>query len=141
MRSGVLVTFPEVSQADLNRLSVEIYVARTFQTSDVVRQANAGLELLMNTRETTRRQLGTDNPRELAGMLRACRSDAEHDVITKKLAGVRLFPLDRRILREADLEFNQFSQILRFWRSRSGPYPVDGTNALIRLKRFAETYL
>jgi intracellular multiplication protein IcmJ len=35
---------------------------------------------------------------------------------------LRLFPLDRRIIREADLEFNQFPQILAYWRSKDGPF-------------------
>jgi intracellular multiplication protein IcmJ len=40
----------------------------------------------------------------------------------KKLEGIRLFPLDRRIIKEGDLEFNQFPQILAYWRSKDGPF-------------------
>ena len=40
----------------------------------------------------------------------------------KKLDGVRIFPLDRRIIKEAELEFNQFPQILAYWRSKAGPF-------------------
>lgn len=141
MRSGVLVTFPDIEQADLNRLAVEIYIARRSQTQDTARQASACFNLLMDTRETTREQLDTYNPEKLAEMLRDCKTDAERAVINKKLTGVRLFPLDRRIMREADLEFNQFPQLLAFWLSPSGPYPSDGLGSFTRLEQFAGTYL
>jgi intracellular multiplication protein IcmJ len=141
MRSGVLITFPDIDQANLNRLTGEIYLARISQTQDKAQQARACLDLLMNTRATTCEQLGTDKPGELAQMLRGCKTDVECAALNNKLAGVRLFSLDRRIMRESDLEFNQFPQIMAFWRSRSGPYPAGETRAYTRLEQFAETYL
>ncbi|MFA7457021.1 MAG: type IV secretion protein DotN, partial [Micavibrio sp.] len=40
----------------------------------------------------------------------------------EKLDGVRLFPLDRRNVSEGELKFNQFPQILAYWRSKDGPF-------------------
>lgn len=143
MRSGVLITFPEMKQTDLNRLATEIYVARITQGA-VADRARAALDKIINKSETTRAQLGTDNPGELARMLKDCKTKRERAVIEKKLKGVRLFPRDRRIIKEAELEFNQFPQILAYWRSKGGPFGqslVNGVWILPRLERFAETYL
>ncbi len=140
MRSGVLVTLPEIKQAELNRLAIEIYVARITQEKNP--EATKCLDFLMRTRETTRKELGTDDPRELGQNLHNCNTDAEGGVaIYEKLESVRLFPLDRRIIQEGNLEFNQFPQILAFWRSKRGPYPHKGTEPLQRLEQFIQTYL
>jgi hypothetical protein len=40
----------------------------------------------------------------------------------KRFASLRIYPADRRIVREGDLEFNQFPQILAYWRSKDGPF-------------------
>ena len=142
MRSGVLVTFPEVEQADLNRLAVEIYVARISQNQDAAQQAGACLELLMRKREATRGLLGTDTPQGLAELLHEGERGARQASFDRKLTGVRLLPLDRRIMREAQLEFNQFPQILAFWRSSYGPYPLSGGHgSFLRLEQFAKTHL
>ncbi len=46
----------------------------------------------------------------------------EYKVRMNKLKGFRILPLDRRIIKEGDLEFNQFPQILAYWRSKDGPF-------------------
>ena len=59
----------------------------------------------------------------------------------EKLKGLRLFPLDRRIIKEQDLEFNQFPQILAYWRSKDGPFggkvPSQWKNFYAELKQAA----
>ncbi len=121
MRSGVLIWLPEVKQKDLHHIVRATYVARISQgpVSDAARRA---LDVLMERRAEIRNRLGTDDPYILAAVLKDYISDKAYQVRTKKLEGIRLFPLDRRIIKEADLEFNQFPQILAYWRSKNGPF-------------------
>ncbi len=134
MRSGVLVWLPEVAQADLHWMARELYLAAlTRQAGDRARRV---LDAVMARREPLRERLGTDDPAELARRLRADGDTAADEAV---LAGTRLWPLDRRILEIDALEFNQFPQVLAYWRSPAGPYPADGGRArahqwLVRLE-------
>ncbi len=121
MRSGVLIWLPEIEQARLHDLARAIYVARISQ-GPMAEAARKALDVLMARREEARRRIQTDDPYVLSLVLKdylTTRHYAERD---EKLAGIRLFPLDRRIIKEADLEFNQFPQILAYWRSKDGPF-------------------
>lgn len=121
MRSGVLIWLPEITQTDLHHLARAVYVARISQgpVADAARQS---LDILMKRREEVRNRLGTDDPFILASVLQDYISPRAYEVRKQKLDGIRLFPLDRRIIREADMEFNQFPQILAYWRSKDGPF-------------------
>lgn len=121
MRSGVLLWLPEIEQADLHHIARAIYVARISQ-GPVADAARKSLDVLMSRREEVKKRISTDNPYILATVLRDYLSSKHYDGREKKLKGVRLFPLDRRIIKEADLEFNQFPQILAYWRSKDGPF-------------------
>ena len=121
MRSGVLIWLPEIPQADLHHIARAIYVARISQ-GPIADAARKGLDVLMARREEVRNRLGTDDPYILASVMSDYISDRAYQMRTKKLEGIRLFPLDRRIIKEADLEFNQFPQILAYWRSKDGPF-------------------
>lgn len=121
MRSGVLVWLPEIEQRDLNNISRAIYIARISQgpIADCVRKL---LDLMMERREEAIKRISTDDPFILATVLNDYLPLKAYARREDKLKGVRLFPLDRRIIKEADLEFNQFPQILAYWRSKNGPY-------------------
>jgi intracellular multiplication protein IcmJ len=121
MRSGVLIWLPELSQEDLNHLARALYVARISQ-GQMADTARKILDMLMLRREDVRRRLGSDDVFVLATVLRDYLGQRHYAERTEKLEGVRLFPLDRRIIKEADLEFNQFPQILAYWRSKDGPF-------------------
>jgi len=121
MRSGVLLWLPEIDQADLHHIARAAYVARISQ-GPMAEAARKTLDALMKRREVVRTRIGTDDPYILAMVLKDYLGDAHYGQREKKLDGVRLFPLDRRIIKEADLEFNQFPQILAFWRSKTGPF-------------------
>lgn len=121
MRSGVLIWLPEISQEDLHHLARAIYVARISQ-GPVADAARRALDMLTKRREDVRARLGTDEPGILVSVMRDYISAKAYEARDRKLDGVRLFPLDRRIIREADLEFNQFPQILAYWRSKDGPF-------------------
>ena len=121
MRSGVLVWLPEISQTALHHIVRAVYVARISQ-GPIADAARRSLDVLMHRREEVRRRLGTDDPFILATVLKDYISGKSYELRKSKLDGIRLFPLDRRIIKESDLEFNQFPQILAYWRSKDGPF-------------------
>lgn len=121
MTSGTLIWLPDISQADLHHIARAIYVGRISQgpVADAARKTH---DILMARREDAVRRLGTDNPYILSTVLRDYLGDAAYALREKKLKGIRLLPLDRRLIKEAELEFNQFPQILAYWRSKDGPF-------------------
>lgn len=121
MKSGFLVWLPEISQADLHHIVRAIYVARISQ-GPIADCARKTLDILTGRREEAVRRIGTDNPYILSMVMRDYLTAGHYAQRTKKLNGIRLFPQDRRIIKEADLEFNQFPQILAYWRSKDGPF-------------------
>lgn len=121
MRSGVLVWLPEIGQTDLHHIARAIYVARISQ-GPVADAARHTLDIIMKRREEVTARLGTDDPYILSIVMRDYISEKAYQARIKKLEGIRLFPLDRRIIKETDLEFNQFPQILAYWRSKDGPF-------------------
>jgi len=121
MRSGVLVWLPEISQPDLHHIARAIYVSRISQGS-MAETAKSALEKIMSRREEVQARLHTDDPYLLSVVMKDFMGPRQYEMRDKKLEGVRLFPLDRRIIKEADLEFNQFPQILAYWRSKNGPF-------------------
>ena len=130
MRSGVLIWLPEISQAELHHVARDIYRARIMQGLDA-KNARLILDFLIKLEtandlpvEKSSRQLildlvGTDDPALLTKKLRE-KQESGVDIY-KLTEGIRLFPLDRRIVQEEDLEYNQFPQILAYWRSKKGP--------------------
>lgn len=121
MRSGVLIWLPEMTQAALNHLMRAIYVARITQgpVADFARQS---LDTLMARRDQAKARVQTDDPAILAMVLSEYIDSKFYAQRRQKLDGVRLLPLDRRVIKEGDLEFNQFPQILAYWRSKKGPF-------------------
>ncbi|MCK6419094.1 MAG: HNH endonuclease [Alphaproteobacteria bacterium] len=121
MKSGMLIWLPEIEQAALHHMARTLYIARISQ-GPVAEAARAAHDALIARREEAKRRLSTDDPATLAVVLRDYLGPREYQARTKKLEGIRLFPLDRRIIKESDLEFNQFPQILAYWRSKDGPF-------------------
>ena len=121
MRSGVLIWLPEIEQHELHHIARSIYVARISQ-GPVAEAARKSLDVIMSRREEAKKRISTDDPYILSTLLRDYLGTKSYNQRMSKLNGVRLFPLDRRIIKEADLEFNQFPQILAYWRSKDGPF-------------------
>jgi len=121
MQSGAVIWLPEIGQAALHHLCRAIYVARISQgpMADAARDA---MEALLARKEEAKNRLGTDSPRILSTVLQDFLEMAEYKDRAAKLKCFRILPLDRRIIKEGDLEFNQFPQILAFWRSKDGPF-------------------
>ena len=121
MRSGVLIWMPEISQTDLHHIARAIYVARITQ-GPMADAARSSLDKIMARREAAKERILTDDPAVLASVLKEYLEPKQYQRRGEKLDGIRLFPLDRRIIKEGGIEFNQFPQILAFWRSKAGPY-------------------
>jgi len=121
MRSGVLLWLPEIEQKELHHIARSIYVARISQ-GPVAEAARKSLDIIMSRREEVKNRISTDDPYILSTVLQDYLGPKSYNARMSKLKGVRLFPLDRRIIKEADLEFNQFPQILAYWRSKDGPF-------------------
>jgi len=121
MKSGVLVWMPEITQAQLHHLARALYVARITQ-GPMADTARKTLEMIMKRREQAVDRIKTDDPEILSLVLRDYLDKRQYEARQEKLEGIRLFPLDRRTVKEGDLEFNQFPQILAFWRSKDGPF-------------------
>ena len=121
MQSGTVVWLPEIGQASLHHICRAIYVARISRgpMADAARDA---MEALLARKEEAASRLGTDSTKILATILQDFLESSEYKTRAGKLKGFRILPLDRRIIKEGDLEFNQFPQVLAFWRSKDGPF-------------------
>lgn len=121
MNSGVLIWLPEIGQAVLHHIMRAIYIGRIAQgpVSDASRRA---LEVLMERRNQSRKRLGSDDPGVVASVLSDFVERKRYEEREKMFKGLRLLPLDRRMVKEGDIDFNQFPQILAYWRSKSGPF-------------------
>lgn len=121
MNSGVLVWMPEIEQAELSHIARAIYVARISQGS-MADASRAVLDSIMARREDAKARIATDDPFFLATVFRDFLGPKHYAARAEKLNGIRLFPLDRRNISEGELRFNQFPQILAYWRSKDGPF-------------------
>ena len=121
MQSGAVIWLPEIGQAALHHICRAIYVARISQ-GPMAEAARDALETLLARKEEAKNRLGTDSPRILATVLQDFFEAREYKNRAAKLKGFRILPLDRRIIKEGDLEFNQFPQVLAYWRSKDGPF-------------------
>ncbi len=123
MESGTLIWLPEIPQHQLNNIARAIYVAQISQgpIADAARKIYA---VLSGRKDEAQKRLGTDNPSILASVMSDYLSLKQYYHSDKKLDGIRLMPQNRRLVKEADLEFNQFPQILAYWRSKNGPFGI-----------------
>lgn len=121
MRAGVLIWLPEIEQVDLHHIMRAVYVARISQ-GPMAEAARVTLDTLMGRREEARRRIQTDDPYVLSVVLKDFLTGKYYAERTDRIKGIRLLPLDRRLIKESDLEFNQFPQILAYWRSKDGPF-------------------
>lgn len=119
MESGMLVWLPEISQPALHHIMRAIHIGRAFKMD----AAHKALEILSARREQARQRLGTDDPEALAIVMTDFMSHKMYDNAKKQLQGIRLLPLDRRVVDDPELKFyNQFNQIMAYWRSKNGPF-------------------
>ncbi len=135
MGAGVLVWLPEISQTDLHHIARAIYVARASKSDLAVRAAHA-LDALMSRRAEAKKRLGSDDPLLLATVFHENLTEQEYQQSTTKLEGIRLLPLDKRLVRTHKGDINQFPQIVTYWASPQGPYgklPIEKWADLLKL--------
>jgi intracellular multiplication protein IcmJ len=120
-RSAMLVYLPEMTQANLHHVMRALYVARVTQTGlgDAARDA---YERFMKRGDEAKKRLGSNDPEALGLVMRDFLTQKQYADFQERLNGIRLLPLDRRMVRENELEYNQFPQILAYWRSKNGPF-------------------
>ncbi len=121
MGSGMLVWLPEIEQAALHHLMRAIYIGRVAQ-GPLADTARSTYEKLLKRGEEAKRRLGSTDPGALALVMRDFLTTQTYHQLQKQLDGIRLLPLDRRMVMDGTLEFNQFPQILAYWRSKAGPF-------------------
>lgn len=120
-RSGELVWLPEIEQRELNREMPGIYAARLQAGSGVSDTIKHFLDTVVaKRRKLAFKKLGLADKDGLFKVFK------DHPVgVPEALAdldpGLRLWPLDRMIKHYGDLEFNQYPQMMAFWRSKRGP--------------------
>jgi len=122
MGGGVLIWLPELTQAELNHIARGIYVARSFESGEVVDVANRALDALMNRRTEAKKRLGSDDPLLLATVLHENLTAAERTTALAKLEGIRLMPLEKHMVRSPTGDINGFPRIVKFWLSPQGPF-------------------
>lgn len=116
-RAGYLIYLPEFTQAELNHMLRAIYVARSSDNSNIANKARKCFDVLSSRRTVAEDILGTDDPKILAEIINSFMSDEERNMIPEKLKGIRLMSLDKKIEVEDGMEFNEFPQMLNYWKS------------------------
>jgi len=123
MRSGMLIWLPEMAQADLHHMMRSLYLARTAQggLADAARKV---FDILYKRSEEAKKRLGSTDPGALAIVLRDFLTKKEYEQAQDNLDGIRLLPLDQRMVPDPEKggEYNSFPSVLAHWRGRTGPY-------------------
>lgn len=121
--SGYLVWLPELSQAELNHLCRAIYLALGQEDVLLAGRAQTALDALMSRRSEAKKRLGSDEPLLLGTALLENLSSAEYEARGQRLEGIRLLPVNRRLVTTPDgASADQFPAILDYWRSAAGPH-------------------
>jgi intracellular multiplication protein IcmJ len=125
MSSGALLWLPDISQVALNHIARSIYAVKAYgdKASATMKQcADRALEVLMNCKGEAKRRIGTDDPIVLAAVFMENLEDKTYRKRNEKLEGVKLLPLDRRVIASLNGEVDQFPKIVAHWISEEGPY-------------------
>lgn len=120
--SGVLIWLPEMTQARLNHLARAIFVAKSTPNHPAAELATRAQDALMQRRTEAKKRLGSDDPLLLATVMLETMSADDYARRDEKLAGIRLLPLDRLMVRTKDGESNQFDRMVKYWQSAEGPF-------------------
>jgi hypothetical protein len=116
-RAGYLIYLPEFSQIELNHMLRALYVARTDVDPKISDKARKAFDVISARRKVATDILGTDDPKILADIMYSFMNEYEKSNISSKLSGIRLLSLDKKIEVEDGMEFNEFPQMLNFWKS------------------------
>lgn len=120
--AGILIWLPEISQTQLHHVMRAVYIARVTKKGDLSAAATRTADALMARRAEAKKRLGSDDPLLLATVMQESLTDDEYEATIEKINGIRLFPLDKHLVRTAHGDVNQFPQMVKFWSSETGPY-------------------
>jgi intracellular multiplication protein IcmJ len=120
--SGTLIWLPEIAQPDLNHLARAIYVARASSNAALAATATRALETLQARRADVKKRLGSDDPLLLATVFFESLDEDEYRARKTKLEGVRLLPLEKRVIATPKGDVDMFPQMMKFWLSKEGPF-------------------
>ena len=84
--------------------------------------AQRALDTLLARRADAKKRLGSDDPLLLATIMHESLTADERPKAATKLEGIRLFPLDKQVVRGPKGELNQFPQMVKYWASPEGPF-------------------
>ena len=121
LQSGMLIWLPEIGQAALHHIMRALYIARVTQ-GPLAAAAKTLVDQFYERANDAKKRLGSSDPAALAMVLQDFLSHKQYQNAADQLRGIRLLPLDKRMIKEDGLEFNQFPQILAYWRGKAGPF-------------------
>ena len=125
MASGTLIWLPEISQAALHHIMRAVYASRAqmdIAPENIKNCADRTFEVLFNRRGEAKRRIGTDDPMVLAAALLENVSEDTFRNRETKFSGVRLMPLDKRMIpSNTGKDNDQFPRIIEYWVSDDGP--------------------
>lgn len=121
MGSGVLIWLPELSQVELNHVMRAIYVARVAM-GKIAETARYAYEQLIRRSDEAKRRLGSHDPEALAIVMRDFLTTPQYNQLQARIDGIRLMPLDKRMIYHQNTQQNEFAGILVHWRSKEGPF-------------------
>ncbi len=134
-KSGFVIHFPDATQAEINRVLPELFVAAMAE-GDYFERAKPTLEMLLSRRAQAAELIGSHDAGPLAKQLRGCRTEEERSALRSKLADIRLLAANRRITFGGKISYNQFPLILAAWRATFGPGRTPEAGSLPALDRF-----
>lgn len=122
MSTGILIWLPEISQAELHHIARAIYVAMEDKGSDMAKAAERAMDALLARRTEAKKRIGTEDPLLLSTLFHENLTEDERKTAVAKLDGIRLFPLNKHMVRTHGKDIDGFPQIVKFWRSEEGPF-------------------
>ncbi len=123
-QSGMLVWLPEIGQAALHHVMRALYIARVTQ-GPLAAAAKALIDQFYERADDAKKRLGSSDPAALAMVLQDFLSHKQYEKAAEQLRGIRLLPLDRRMVsdpNEPTIKFNEFAKMLSHWRGKNGPF-------------------
>jgi hypothetical protein len=116
-RAGFLIYLPEMGQAELNNILKAIYVARSSDDAKISGQARKAFDEISSRKNQATEILGTNDPEKLAIIMKSFLNADQKKQFNEKLTGIRLLSLDKKIITEDGMEFNEFPQMLNYWKN------------------------
>jgi intracellular multiplication protein IcmJ len=125
MASGALVWMPDISQGLLNHVMRAVYAAKAHGEAMPAKMrdcAQRALDVFTHAKGEAKRRIGTDDPAVLASVLLEGVEEPAYRKRADKLSGLRLMPLDRRIVQGQTADADQFPKMAQYWISADGPF-------------------